>query len=49
MNWKPLNALAVAAAVAGAIAATVGLLLGTRRPPADAEGNGEEEAEAHPS
>ncbi|MEA3017028.1 MAG: hypothetical protein QOI38_1750 [Sphingomonadales bacterium] len=48
MNWKPLNTLAVAAAVAGALAAGIGLLLGTRRPD-EPEKSGEEEAEAHPS
>lgn len=49
MKWKPLNALALAAMLGGALAAGAGLLLGIRRREAEPEETGEEEVEAHPS
>ncbi|HEX8363791.1 MAG TPA: hypothetical protein VF603_00735 [Allosphingosinicella sp.] len=49
MKWKPLNALALGVALAGALAAAAGLLSGLRRGEAEPDESGEDEAEAHPS
>ncbi|HYG29263.1 MAG TPA: hypothetical protein VD887_03505 [Allosphingosinicella sp.] len=49
MKWKPLNALALVAALAGALVAAAGLLSGLRRGKAEPHESGEDEVEAHPS
>ena len=49
MKWKPSRAVVWAAAVAGTLAAGLGLILRGRGRGATAEESGEEEVEAHPS